>query len=112
MATKTKNILALNSNEALDFLMKSGQFRGFELPEYFDFDEMLGFVRKTVADCAYDARLCLFVMGEGLTLLNKPWPAPKLFVPFPQQSIINQKTLAKVTPIITFREARRYEEID
>lgn len=54
MATKTKNILALNGNEALDFLMKSEQFHGFELPEYFDFDEVLGFVRKTVSDRPYD----------------------------------------------------------
>lgn len=91
MAAKTKNILTLNDNEALDFLMKSEQFHGFELSEYFDFDEVLGFVRKTVADCAYDARLCLIVMGEGLTLLNKPWPAPKLFVPFPQQTFVNKK---------------------
>lgn len=54
MAAKTKNILTLNGKEALDFLMKSEQFHGFELPEYFDFDEVLGFVRKTVSDRPYD----------------------------------------------------------
>jgi hypothetical protein len=90
MATNTKNILALDTNEAFDFLMRSEHFLSFERPLYFDFDEVLGFVRKTVAG-AYDARLCLIVMGEGLTLLNKPWPAPKLFVPFPQQTFVNKK---------------------
>ena len=47
MATNTKNILALDTNEAFDFLMRSEHFLSFERPLYFDFDEVLGFVRKT-----------------------------------------------------------------
>ena len=68
MAKKTKNILALNSDEALDFLMKSEQFHGFELPEYFDFDEVLGFVRKTVSDRPYDE--CIIANPSELQDVN------------------------------------------
>jgi len=50
----TKNILSLTSKEALDFFMKSEQFVGFELPEYFDFDKVLSYVRKSVGDKKYD----------------------------------------------------------
>ena len=35
MAKTTKNILTLNHEEAMDFFMKSEQYHGFELPEYF-----------------------------------------------------------------------------
>ncbi len=34
-------ILSLSASKALDFFMKSEQFHGFELPEYFDFDALL-----------------------------------------------------------------------
>ena len=37
----TQNILSLSAQEALDFFMQSEQYHGFELPEYFDFDEVL-----------------------------------------------------------------------
>ena len=43
--TMTKNILTLNSREAMDFFMKSEQYHGFELPEYFTFDQVLRYVR-------------------------------------------------------------------
>lgn len=39
MDEKTKNILSLNHKEAMDFFLKSEQYHGFELPEYFVFDE-------------------------------------------------------------------------
>jgi len=54
MSTKTKNILSLNHEEALDFFMKSEQFQGFELPEYFDFDVVLNHVKKTIGDKPYE----------------------------------------------------------
>lgn len=41
MPKNYKNILSLTTEEVLDFFMKSEQFHGFELPEYFDFDEVL-----------------------------------------------------------------------
>ena len=66
---------------------------------------------KQTGECPYDARLCRVVMGEDLPLWNTSWLAPDLTDQFPQQSIVNKETLAKVTPIITFRETRRYEEI-
>ena len=43
--TMTKNILTLESQEAMDFFMKSEHYHGFELPEYFTFDKVLKQVR-------------------------------------------------------------------
>ena len=43
-----KNILTLNSQEAMDFFMKSEQYHSFELPEYFTFDQVLKYVRETI----------------------------------------------------------------
>ena len=34
--------------------MKSEQFHGFELPEYFDFDKVLSFVRKSIGSKSYE----------------------------------------------------------
>jgi len=34
----------------MDFFMKSEQYHGFELPEYFVFDEVLKFVREKVGN--------------------------------------------------------------
>ena len=53
MPVKTKNILSLNSQEVIDFLMQSEQYHSFELPEYFVFDEILDYVRKTIGDKPY-----------------------------------------------------------
>ncbi len=39
MAKTTKNILSLNHEEVMDFFMKSEQYHGFELKEYFTFDD-------------------------------------------------------------------------
>ncbi len=50
----TKNILNLNYQEAMDFFLKSEQYHGFELPEYFVFDELLQSVKKTVGDTPYE----------------------------------------------------------
>ncbi len=52
-------ILDLPHHEALDFLMDKKQYIGFELPEYFDFNPVLNFVKNTIAetpykDCLYD----------------------------------------------------------
>lgn len=48
-----KSILTLTAPEALDFLMNSERYCTFELPEYFDFQPMLDFVRKRVGDTPY-----------------------------------------------------------
>ena len=50
MKENAKNILSLSGKETLDFLMTSEQYHGFELPEYFDFDKVLSFVRQRVGD--------------------------------------------------------------
>lgn len=38
----------------MDFFLKSEQYHGFELPEYFVFDEILQYVRKTIGDKTYE----------------------------------------------------------
>lgn len=50
MEEKTKNILSLNHKEAMDFFLKSEQYHGFELPEYFVFDELLQNVKDSLKD--------------------------------------------------------------
>ncbi len=54
MIKKAKNILSLNSDEVFDFFMKSEQFHGFELPEYFDFSEVLTYVKKSIGNKPYE----------------------------------------------------------
>ena len=63
---------------------------------------------KKEGNIPYDARLCHVVMGEDIQLWNNSWLKPELTNNFPQCSIVNQGTLAKVTPVITFREIRAY----
>ena len=53
MANETKNILSLDTKEAMDFFLKSEQYHGFELPEYFVFDELLLNLKETVGDALY-----------------------------------------------------------
>lgn len=65
MDEKTKNILILNNKEAMDFFLKSEQYHGFELPEYFVFDELLQNVKEAVGDKPYEE--CL---QEGLSPKN------------------------------------------
>lgn len=54
MNNTAKNILSLSSEEALDFFMKSEQYHGFELPEYFDFDTVLAYVKESIGDKQYE----------------------------------------------------------
>ena len=58
----------------------------------------------------YEMRLCKVVMGEDVQLWNNEWLKTELSNDFPQSSIIDEETLAKVTPVITFRESRIYSE--
>lgn len=50
MIKTAKNLLSLKAEEALDFFMKSEQFHGFELPEYFNFDTVLAYVKERISD--------------------------------------------------------------
>lgn len=54
MIKKYKNIFTLKSKEVMDFFLKSEQFHGFELPEYFNFDKVLKAVAKSVGNKSYD----------------------------------------------------------
>ena len=70
MAKTTKNILTLNHEEAMDFFMKSEQYHGFELPEYFTFDEILRYVREKVGSTPYEECMQKGISPESLSDVN------------------------------------------
>lgn len=65
-----RNILSLTSKEAMDFFMKSEQYHGFELPEYFTFDEVLKYVRDKVGTTPYEECLQEGITPESLSDVN------------------------------------------
>lgn len=70
MAKTAKNILTLNHEEAMDFFMTSDQYHGFELPEYFTFDEVLRYVREKVGSTPYEECMLKGISPESLTDVN------------------------------------------
>ena len=65
-----KNILTLDSQEAIDFFMKSEQYHGFELPEYFTFDQVLKYVRETIGDTPYEECIQARITPDELPDVN------------------------------------------
>ncbi len=65
-----KNILTLNSQEAMDFFMKSEQYHGFELPEYFTFDQVLRYVREAIVVTSYEECVQQNISPEELSDVN------------------------------------------
>lgn len=134
---RTNNILTYNHAEAFDFFMKSEQYHGFELPE--DMDEKRAIIDlvyhklcnqpnssynqlwlqnmtytqdKKQGTFPYTLRLCQLVAGKVVEpLWNNDWLNPKLATNLPYDSVVDGETLKKVTPVITFRETRRYNEL-
>lgn len=70
MIYKPKNILSLDSKEAMDFFLKSEQYHGFELPEYFEFDELLKKVKDTIGCIPYEECLQKDVSPEQFSDVN------------------------------------------
>ena len=70
MAKPAKNILTLDHEEAMDFFMKSEQYHGFELPEYFTFDEVLKYVREKIGTASYEECLQEGISPESLSDVN------------------------------------------
>lgn len=68
MAKKAKTVLTLKSNEALDYFMSTRQFHAFELPEYFDFTQVLDFVRKSIGNKSYDE--CVIESASSMQDVN------------------------------------------
>lgn len=54
MTTKFDTILSLTSEEAVYYLMQDEQYHGFELPEYFNFNNVLDFVQNKIGDKSYE----------------------------------------------------------
>lgn len=70
MNNHIQNILTLNHEEVMDFFMKSEQYHGFELPEYFVFDKLLQSVRDSVGDSLYEDCLQDGISPEQLSDVN------------------------------------------
>ena len=70
MANETKNILNLESKDAMDFFLKSEQYHGFELPEYFVFDELLQNVKNVIGDIPYEECLQDDTSPENISDVN------------------------------------------
>ena len=70
MSKAARNILTLNHDEAMDFFMKSEQYHGFELPEYFSFDEVLKYVREKVRTIPYEECLKKGVSPDSFSDVN------------------------------------------
>ena len=70
MTEKTKKILSLNHTEAMDFFLKSEQYHGFELPEYFVFDDLLQNVKNAVGKTPYEECLQEGMSPELLSDVN------------------------------------------
>lgn len=70
MNNHIQNILTLNHEEVMDFFMKSEQYHGFELPEYFVFDKLLQGVRDSVGDTLYEDCLQGGISQEQLSDVN------------------------------------------
>ena len=70
MSKAARNILTLNHDEAMDFFLKSEQYHGFELPEYFSFDEVLKYVREKVRTISYEECLKKGVSPDSLSDVN------------------------------------------
>lgn len=59
----------------------------------------------------YEMRLCRVVAGDkNVELWNNEWVKPSLTSEIKYDNVIDKDTLKNVTPIITFRETRRYNE--
>ena len=60
----------------------------------------------------YSLRLCQLVAGEEIQpIWNNVWLNSELEEGLPYDSIVNKETLKKVTPVITFRETRAYNDM-
>lgn len=59
----------------------------------------------------YTLRLCQLVAGKDIEpLWNNEWLKEELTSNIPYDSIVDVETLKKVTPVITFKESRAYNE--
>lgn len=70
MSKAARNILTLNHDEAMDFFMKSEQYHGFELPEYFTFDQVLKNVREKIGVTPYEECVQENISPEELSDVN------------------------------------------
>lgn len=63
---------------------------------------------KEKKEIPYETRLCKVVMGEKISLWNNDWLKEELKKDFPQESIVDEKKLEELTPVISFKERIPY----
>ena len=68
MAKTTRNILSVDHEEVMDFFMKSEQYHGFELLEYFTFDGVLMSVCDVVRTTLYEKYLIEVIFSSFLSV--------------------------------------------
>lgn len=60
----------------------------------------------------YDMPLCKVVAEQPVSLWNNNWLIQKIAISFPQDSIVDRKSLAKTGQVITFKTKRQYDEME
>lgn len=63
---------------------------------------------KEKKEIPYETRLCKVAMGEKISLWNNDWLKEELKKDFPQESIVDEKKLEELTPVISFKERIPY----
>lgn len=63
---------------------------------------------KNILSLNHEKLMGFFLKSE--LLWNNDWLKAKLTTNIPYDSVVSGETLKKVTPVITFRETRRYED--
>ena len=123
MTKIAKNILSLNYEEVMDIFMKSEQYHGFEQPEHFMFDKLQKHVREEIGDAPhkggvqeaslYTLHINLLVASkDAKPLRNNEWLRPEQRTNIPYGSVVDTEKLKNVTPVITFKETRRHNELN
>lgn len=127
MAKTAKNILSLNNEEVMDFFIKDMDKKRSTIDLVYHklcnqpnssynqlwLQNMTYTQDKKQGTSPYTLRLCQLVAGKAVEpLWNNDWLKSELTINLPYESIVDGETLKKVTPVITFRETRVYNEIE
>lgn len=70
MNNEFTRVLSLKSEKALNFFLKTNQYKNIELPVYFSFDPILNYVKEKIGDKAYKDCLKEGAQPEQLDRLN------------------------------------------
>lgn len=127
MAKTAKNILSLNNEEVMDFFVKDMDEKHSIIDLVYHklcnqpnssynqlwLQNMIYTQDEKQGTSPYTIRLCQLVAGKAVEpLWNNDWLKSELTTNLPYESIVDEDALKKVTPVITFRETRKYNEFE